>query len=377
MAKAYTPGLKVSSKTTMRVRRVLPVAGEVLVAVGAHVRAQQPIARALLDGDITPIHVANGLGLNAVEVAAALLVREGDRIEKGQIIARSKGIFGFGKKEFASPESGTVESVSATTGQLMVRGAALPVEVLAFVDGQVIAIHDREGVTLECEAALVQGIFGIGGEAFGKIHFAGVGATDTLEAKSISPECKGAVLVGGGRVTAEAVARAREVGVAAIITGGIDDADLKHILGYDLGVAITGSEKIGLTLVITEGFGDIAMAQRTFDLLRSLEGRAASVNGATQIRAGVMRPEIIVARQSCEALFSARSAPPSEAGLLQVGTPVRLIRDPNFGRIGAVEELPTEVAKLDSGSKARVVRVKIEGGASVLVPRANVELIEA
>ncbi|RLT00606.1 MAG: hypothetical protein DWI20_01110, partial [Planctomycetota bacterium] len=79
----------------MRVRRVLPVAGEVLVAQGDAVKARQPIARALLDGDITPMHIANGLGLNAVEVADALLVRVGDRIEKGQIIARSKGIFGF------------------------------------------------------------------------------------------------------------------------------------------------------------------------------------------------------------------------------------------------------------------------------------------
>ena len=31
------------------------------------------------------------------------------------------------------------------------------------------------------------------------------------------------------------------------------------MLGYDLGVAVTGSEKLGLTLIITEGFGEIAM----------------------------------------------------------------------------------------------------------------------
>ncbi len=361
----------------MRVRRVLPVAGEVLASVGERVTAKQPIARALLDGDITPIHVANGLGLNAVEVPSALLVQVGDRIEKGQVIARSKGIFGFGKKEFAAPESGTIESISGTTGQLMVRGAALPVEVLAFVDGEVVAVHDGEGVTIQCDVALVQGIFGIGGEAFGDIRFAGTRASDTLEAASIHAAFKGAVLVGGGRVTAEAVARAREVGVSAIITGGIDDADLKDILGYDLGVAITGSERIGLTLVITEGFGDIAMAQRTYELLRSLEGRAASVNGATQIRAGVMRPEIIVARSTDEVHVQFARAASTEAGALEVGTSVRLIRDPNFGRIGAVEALPTEAAILGSGSKARVVRVKIEGGASVVVPRANVELIEA
>ncbi len=49
-----------------------------------------------------------------------------------------------------------------------------------------------------------------------------------------------------------------------------------------------------ITLVITEGFGKMAMAHRTFDLLKSKQGMKASVNGATQIRAGVMRPEVIV-----------------------------------------------------------------------------------
>ena len=36
------------------------------------------------------------------------------------------------------------------------------------------------------------------------------------------------------------------------------------------------------------------MAERTFELLASREGEDAAVNGATQIRAGVMRPEIVV-----------------------------------------------------------------------------------
>ena len=68
----------------------------------------------------------------------------------------------------------------------------------------------------------------------------------------------------------------------------------RNFFGYDLGVAITGSEEIGITLVITEGFGKIPMAQRTFELLKSRTGAKTSINGATQIRAGVVRPEIII-----------------------------------------------------------------------------------
>ena len=80
----------------------------------------------------------------------------------------------------------------------------------------------------------------------------------------------------------------------AIVSGGLDDADLEQFLGYNLGVAITGSEALGLTVIVTEGFGDIAMARRTHTLLTAHEGDDVSVNGTTQIRAGVIRPEIVM-----------------------------------------------------------------------------------
>jgi hypothetical protein len=175
-------------------------------------------------------------------------------------------------------------------------------------------------------------------------------------------------------MTADAVARARDIGAAAVISGGIDDEDLKNFLGYDLGVAITGNEKVGLTVIVTEGFGEISMAERTFRLLRGLEGREASVNGATQIRAGVMRPELIVTDPPAIPLDDL--AKRYEAGQLEIGRPVRIIRDPYFGLIGRVKALTPEPAVLGSGSKARVLDVSLDSGEIVSIPRANVELIE-
>ena len=159
---------------------------------------------------------------------------------------------------------------------------------------------------------------------------------------------------------------------AAVISGGIDDHDLREILGYDLGVAITGTETIGVTLIITEGFGDIAMAQRTFDLLKARTGDQAAVNGATQIRAGVMRPEIIIPLSESE--LEAEPEQPHIEGILEIGTPVRIIRDPYFGKLGAVSDLPSKRQVLGSGSKARVLEVTSEAGEKMIVPRANVEI---
>ncbi|HAA50860.1 MAG TPA: hypothetical protein DCE43_14185, partial [Planctomycetaceae bacterium] len=171
----------------------------------------------------------------------------------------------------------------------------------------------------------------------------------------------------------DAVKRAIQIGAVAIVSGGLDDADLRDILGFDLGVAITGSERIGLTLIVTEGFGEIAMAERTHRLLTSHSGREASVNGTTQIRAGVMRPEIVIPLAADSA--SPESDNRATEGLLETNTPVRVIRDPYFGLIGRVADLPSEPQILGSESRARVLTVTSADGETVVVPRANIEII--
>jgi hypothetical protein len=168
------------------------------------------------------------------------------------------------------------------------------VQVRAYLSGIVVEVLPKEGVVVEAVISLIQGIFGVGGEAYGPIAVVCRDPAEPLDAKHITPDLKGKIVIGGGRMTGEAVQQAVKVGAAALVSGGIDDQDLKEILGYDLGVAVTGSERIGVTLIVTEGFGEIAMAERTYRLFSSRNGAAAAVSGATQIRAGVLRPEIVI-----------------------------------------------------------------------------------
>src|SRR5207249_3336564 len=125
-------------------------------------------------------------------------------------------------------------------------------------------IIPKEGCVIGADVTFIQGIFGIGGETFGKIRIACKDHEQEFTQDLITPEMKECVVVGGARVTRDAIEKARKTGVAALVTGGIHDQDLENLLGYSLGVAITGSEHVGLTLIITEGFGEIAMAERTF-----------------------------------------------------------------------------------------------------------------
>src|SRR5207248_9780575 len=128
-----------------------------------------------------------------------------------------------------------------------------------------------------------EGIFGIGGETWGEVMLAADTPDEILSPAKLVPSMKGKIVVGGAFLGADTMKRARECGVAALVIGGIHDKDLRELLGYDLGVAITGTERVGFTLVITEGLGTIPMAARTFQLLQAHSGQTAAVHGATQI----------------------------------------------------------------------------------------------
>ncbi len=360
-------------RTLFRAVRTLPIPGEVQRQVGERVNSLDVVAETLLPGDVFPINLSNQLGLVPAEVPRSLLKKVGDAVEIGEVVAVSPGMFGFFRAEYLSKHTGTIESVSNITGQMILRGPQIPVRVLAYLSGTVVEVLPREGVVVESEAALIQGIFGIGGEAYGPIAVVCARADQDLTPDLITEAHRGRIVVGGRRVAGAAIRRAAELGVAAVVAGGIDDQDLRDILGYDLGVAITGTEQIGTSVIVTEGFGEIAMADRTFAIFQSHHGTAAAVNGATQIRAGVIRPEIVIPlpdRSQTE-----KVAATVGGGVLDIGSPVRIIRDPYFGVLGTVSNLPPEPQELATGSKARVLEVTCHDGRRLTVPRANVEIV--
>lgn len=372
MAHAYTPGLTVTERTVVHRRRVLPLPGRVLVNSGDRVRADQAVARAELPGKVYPVNLANQLSIAPDEIKDYLVKKEGDTLEKGEILAENKPLIKWFKTEIASPITGTIESVSTVTGQVLLREPPRILDLLAYIDATVVETIPQQGVVVESSCSLVQGIFGIGGEIWGEIVVAVKAPDESLSPGHLSASMKGKIVVGGSFLSAETMTKAKELGVAGLVVGGIHDKDLRALLGYDLGVAITGTEQVGFTLILTEGFGTIPMAGKTFRLLSALTGQKASISGATQIRAGVIRPEIIIPKEPSAV---SAVAPPQREGIT-IGDPVRIIRDPLFGRIGEVSALPPDLTKIPTESEVRVLEVKFPDGSRAVIPRANIEVIE-
>lgn len=369
MSDAYLPGLTVSPLTTVSKTRRLPIKGQVRVSLGQKVEPNTVVAETTLPGRPHMVAASNLLNIEPGEVPQAMVRKIGDRVHTGEVIARYTSFFGLFKGQCQSPATGVVEHISAVTGQVVIRESPTPVVVKAYISGVVTRVLPGEGVEVEATAALIQGIFGIGGEGSGKLAMAVQNPGEVLTSRHIKAQHRGCILVGGSLVTATALRRAEQVGARGVICGGILDKDLSDYLGYEIGLAITGHEDIPLSVVVTEGFGEMSMAEKTFALLQSLEGMEASINGSTQIRAGVLRPEIVVPREG------KGNVQETAATGLEIGSRVRLIRNPWFGKLGKVTALPVELQRIESEARVRVVEVELDEGRTVTVPRANVEIL--
>ena len=372
MAHSYTPGLRVARQARISVERRLPLTGEVVVKAGDRVAASQVVARTQLPGNVHPINCCGQLGILPADIDSALLVKPGQSVKKDQVIAEAKSFFGLFKSRCCSTVDGTLENASPITGQVILREPPIPVEVTAYIDGVVTEVFPDEGVRVETTGAIIQGIFGIGGERYGRIKVVVSSPSQILDESLITGELKGCILVGGALVTMGAFQKAITAGVVAVVAGGLRNVDLRQLLGYEQGVAITGHEDIATTLILTEGFGEISMARRTFDLLSENEGKQASVSGATQIRAGVIRPEVIIPTDGAAPIAQRKS----KVKGLEIGDTVRIIREPHFGSLGRVVSLPSELRELETGAKVRILELELDSSERVILPRANIEAIE-
>lgn len=373
MAHAYTPGLKVLHETKINKERRLPLKGTVVVENGTTVQPDDIVAKTDLPGNVQMVNVANQLNIDADDVNDAMTVNVGSEVRKDDMIAETKGLFGMFKSNVTAPVDGTIEVISDTTGQVVIREAPIPVEIDAYMSGRIKEVIPEEGVVIESEGVFIQGIFGIGGESRGDLAVIVKDREEEITEELITSKLAGKIVVGGSFISLKAYKKAIQMKVAGVVVGGFNYFDLEDILGYTLGVAITGSEDLVTSLILTEGYGKIRMGSQTFDLLKEHHGKFTSVNGATQIRAGVIRPEIVIPLSGDELKGDHKDAHASEG--IQAGSLVRVIRAPYFGRMGKVVDLPSELRKMESETMVRVAIIEIDGE-NIEIPRANLEMVE-
>ena len=312
------------------------------------------------------------LGVKPRELSKFMMKKIGDEVKKGQFVAKKGEAQAFFTKNARAPISGIIAEINDSTGYVTIARPFKEVVVKGYIEGTITEVLPGRGVWVEAPAVRLTGIFGVGRETHGTLKVLVNKASDTLTPDMITTECEGKIIVGGAFATNEAIGKCVEVGAKGLVTGTASYLNLINSLGVKLGVGITGQEDVGVTVILMEGFGTLDMREDAFTLLKAMEGRRASINGATQIRAGAIRPEVIVPFPGYDKPLAQITAVDEE---LSPGQRVRLINAPYFGMKGKVLALPRDAATVETEAKVPVVELELDDGRKAVVPRPNVEVL--
>ena len=85
-----------------------------------------------------------------------------------------------------------------------------------------------------------------------------------------------------------------------------------------------------------------------------------------------MRPEIFVGSEDDSIINDSFD---QDKLAISIGSKVRIIREPFFGCIGEVIELPKELVTIDTETTSRVAKIKLNDNSCEIIPRANLEVI--
>lgn len=195
-------------------------------------------------GDVlssVPMPRARGRGRHGPETTRSARVVEHGRDGVTRVVA------GSGEVVVLAPAAGVVETV--LPGRLDIRAHGL-------------AVH---------------GAVAWGRPSAGRIVVAADGPASETPAARIDVAAAGAVLVVGSRMDVEAMSRARAIGVAAIISGGVASRDLRQLAESEIRqqAALHAAAPFGLLAV--GGYGRLPIPRHIWELLVAAQGRPAGI----------------------------------------------------------------------------------------------------
>ena len=347
------PQSYVQALSTLRRKRALPVDGKVLVELGDEVKPDDLIARANLARQHVMLDASQALGVAAKDVKSLLQRRVGEKVEKGAIIAGKRRIAG---RLLRAPEDGRIVAISG--GQILMQVGDQPSEVRARIPGKVVEIEPNRGASIELRGSWLQGVWGNGRYAEGEIVLLTDDPRHTLIVDEIDMNYRGAILVGGHCGQRQALELANVVPIRGLVLGSIS------------AMLIPLAREMNYPILLSEGFGKIAMNQKAFELLESHVGDEATLNAWERDENEGQRPEIVIPQAD-----AGESVPPKLAQELISGQLVRGTREPHQGVVGEITSLLPSATLFESGLRAQAALVRLSDDSEVVIPLANLEIL--
>ena len=136
---------------------------------------------------------------------------------------------------------------------------------------------------IRSEGLAVAGQVGWGRMSAGRLVIAADGPDAEMPAARIDVAAAGAILVVGARIDIEAVSRARAIGVAAVISGGVASRDLRQLAESEIRQQAALHAAAPFGLIALGGYGRLPIPGYLWELLVAAEGRPAGIVPKTRM----------------------------------------------------------------------------------------------
>lgn len=371
---------RVEKDLIVRIRRSLKGKGTINVSKGQEVTPADIIGSCHISSGFRTLNLAALLSVTPKEVTKYLVRSMGQKIYKGELLAKKGGTLFAGEKIVTSPTDGILDFLNSETGDLRLTFLSKKLELPAGVYGIVESVDPARGrVIIRTQASIVYGMFGTGRVRDGIMRI--IGKRDELIIRSlISDKLTEQIIVGGSLVFKDAISAAISAGASGIITGGINAKDYKAMAGGRLVFPKKLENDIGISLIICEGFGSIPIGLDIADVLRGYDGKFVAIDGNSGVISlpSFASSSLIRVRKSALApiqddrLYDEKGA--NRLLDLSEGCKVRVIGASFIGEQGTLKAIDQTETLLPSGIKTFMVTIETRAR-KIKVPVANCEVI--
>ncbi|MBA2363698.1 MAG: hypothetical protein H0V86_09230 [Chloroflexia bacterium] len=323
------------------------------------------------------INIAADLQETPAAAAQALTVKVGERVARGAVLARAKTAKSV--REVRAPESGVLVAYDQTSGLATLLPSSSQVELRATVSGTVRDVVPGQSVTIETRGAYVAGVWGAGGDAYGVVRLATRSRSETVAFEQLDNRFTYSILVTGGTVTAETLARCEELEVRAVIAGGVAPAELGRYLGFEAGVQVLPEALLtlrsvrkdpgqALLIMLLGGFDATEIDEAAWQVLAACEGREGSITSSNWPEP----PRLVVQLPTSEVV----DAVPLQQAVLGAGATVLILGGPNAQTAATVVDGAVRRISLPSGVAAEAMQVRTDSGKQLDIPVHNLRVIQ-
>lgn len=337
--------------TTIQRERLLPIRGTVLARRGQRVSPTDVIAEANLTPEHILLDVARGLGLPPAKADKHIQRKVGELVSEDDVIAGPTSL----GRVVRTTHPGKVVVVGG--GQVLIEIASQPYELVAGIPGVVIELVPDFGVVIATSGALIQAAWGNGRIDYGLLNVGITAPDDKMTADQLDISLRGTIFLGGYCQDEAVLKTAEELPMRGLILSSMEAS------------LVPTAQKMPYPILLTEGFGRIAMNSAAFKLLTTNEQREISINAEVMDRMKGVRPEIIIPLPASGDL-------PVETDVFTSERQVRVLRAPRLSQIGTLTEVYTGLTSLPNGIRAQAGNVTLESGETILLPLVNLEILE-